>query len=259
MKGLRTAAILTLLSSGLAIGQIGSGRGMGYTVIGPNGPIPGIKNAPFSAETLTTTAQTLADGNHIRREQHGTIFRDSEGRVRKDEEAGFFSPPGSTKPRHITIQDPVQQVMIFLQPGPRWASVHHLPRSAPSMGGQSLPTRPKISDSQPAKQCCTAITGRGIQASSEDLGRRDIEGITVLGTRTRQTIEAGQIGNEKPLVTINESWYSPELGMELFSKRDDPQSGQTITKIVNIQRGEPDPALFQIPPDYTVHEDKPQQ
>ena len=49
-------------------------------------------------------------------------------------------------------------------------------------------------------------------------------------------------------------WYSPELQTVVYSKRDDPMAGQSITRLTKIVRAEPDPALFQIPADYTLSE-----
>jgi len=45
----------------------------------------------------------------------------------------------------------------------------------------------------------------------------------------------------------------------LLEKHDDPQSGQRIMKLTNIQTNEPDPSLFQIPSDYTVKDDEAQK
>ena len=37
-----------------------------------------------------------------------------------------------------------------------------------------------------------------------------IEGIHTEGTRTVTVIEAGKIGNERPIEIVSEKWYSPE-------------------------------------------------
>jgi hypothetical protein len=74
------------------------------------------------------------------------------------------------------------------------------------------------------------------------------------GQRVTVTIEAGKNCNERPIVTVNERWYSPELQTVIFSKNSDPRIGETIYKLINIDRGEPDSSLFQVPADYTVEE-----
>lgn len=79
-----------------------------------------------------------------------------------------------------------------------------------------------------------------------------IEGVGAVGTRMTGTTEANVIGNSQPIVRVNETWFSPELRMPVLTKYSDPQSGNTTHKLVSLVRSEPDPALFQIPSDYTV-------
>lgn len=47
-------------------------------------------------------------------------------------------------------------------------------------------------------------------------------------------------------------WNSPELKIMLLSTRHDPRSGDDTTKLENLSRAEPDPALFQPPADYQI-------
>jgi hypothetical protein len=74
------------------------------------------------------------------------------------------------------------------------------------------------------------------------------------GTRITLTIPAGKIGNERPIATVNERWYSQELQTVVLTKNSDPRMGETTYRLTNINRGEPDPSLFQVPADYTVEE-----
>ncbi len=89
---------------------------------------------------------------------------------------------------------------------------------------------------------------------SETLGKQMIEGIEATGTRSVETIAAGTIGNERPIEVINERWYSQELQTVIMTKHSDPRFGETVFKLTNINRSEPDAALFQVPSDYTVRE-----
>jgi hypothetical protein len=82
-----------------------------------------------------------------------------------------------------------------------------------------------------------------------------MEGITVEGERITRTTPIGADGNDKPIDSIEEMWYSPELYITVLDKRSDPRNGEEITRLTNIIRGEPDPALFQVPPDYTIVDD----
>jgi hypothetical protein len=37
-----------------------------------------------------------------------------------------------------------------------------------------------------------------------------------------------------------------------MTKHSDPRTGDNTYRLTNINRAEPDPSLFQVPPDYTV-------
>ena len=63
-----------------------------------------VKGAPYSAEEVNETSQVLADGTRIHRENRTTVYRDSEGRTRRE------------TPDNITITDPVANVTYFLDP-----------------------------------------------------------------------------------------------------------------------------------------------
>ena len=84
--------------------------------------------------------------------------------------------------------------------------------------------------------------------AGEPLGKQMIEGVNAEGTRSVQTIEAGAIGNDRPIAITNESWYSDELQMQVMSKRTDPRTGDESFRLTNIRRGEPGAYLFQPPP-----------
>ena len=66
------------------------------------------------------------------------------------------------------------------------------------------------------------------------------------------------MGNDRPITTVHETWMSPELNMAISTKISDPRSGESTTKLTNISRAEPDPALFQVPAGYSVAEEQKQ-
>jgi len=90
---------------------------------------------------------------------------------------------------------------------------------------------------------------RGAGAVSP-LGSKDIEGQPANGERTSWTIEAGKVGNEKPIVIFREVWNSPDLMLTLSSRDFDPRSGEVNYRLQNLRRGEPDTALMKVPADY---------
>ncbi len=95
------------------------------------------------------------------------------------------------------------------------------------------------------------------QPKKESLGTQQIEGVAAEGTRITRTIPAGTIGNEKPIDIVLETWTSTDLHVLVLSKRSDPRFGETVYRLTNVKRGEPDAALFQVPGDFTTQQEPP--
>lgn len=246
MKSLqwRIAVVLLVALSPLVARARGGGGGGGFISVQVSSGFMGIKGVPLSADTVNESTQTLIDGNRVHHETHGKFFRDSEGRTRNETELGN----GDTQIFRIIIQDPVRQVFILLDSPNKTARVQHFPKP-PSQSSPVAPAKPPVSPPTESKPVL----------NTEDLGSKEIEGFTVYGTRRSHTIEAGKEGNDKPITTVNETWYSPDLKTALLTIHEDPRSGQTIMRLTNIHTGDPDPLLFQVPPDYTVKEISNQQ
>lgn len=253
-------------SAGQASGNVRSSVGMVGGIGGFVGTAPGgVKGQPFSADVIEETDQFLADGNHIHRENHGKIFRDSEGRSRTENEIGG-DMPGIKLFVHILIVDPVQNTFIMLDPRNKVATVHNfgkLTGAVPdlkSVPSKAQPVKTGTAASDPQSQALLQdlrdrqSQGMSRQHSREDLGTMEIEGFTVKGTRLTTTIPAGAMGNDKPMTTTSERWFSEDLKMDLLTKSNSPESGQHVRKLVNIRSGDPDPLIFQVPVDYTVKE-----
>ena len=75
-----------------------------------------VKGAPYSAQAVTETTQTLSDGNRIVNKSTATIYRDSEGRTRREQTLRVFGPFAATSepPQTIFISDPVAGVNYAL-------------------------------------------------------------------------------------------------------------------------------------------------
>src|SRR5580704_16098647 len=76
-----------------------------------------VKNAPYSAQSVTETTQTLGDGNRIHRKTSSNLYRDSEGRTRHEESLGAIGPyTASSEPaaQSIFINDPVANTNLIL-------------------------------------------------------------------------------------------------------------------------------------------------
>jgi hypothetical protein len=247
-----------------------------------------VKGQPYSAEAVNETTQVLADGNKIVNRSSTTMYRDSEGRERREEAIGKIGgwTSGGEPEKAVFISDPVARMSYTLHTKDRTAekipAVGNLPGTmlrtntltATGGGSNSIDYSYKIgaeagaAHAGEATQAVVAGGRGGVIATAgairieprtggpapkiENLGTQTIEGVVAEGTRTTQTIPAGQIGNEREINIVSERWYSQELGVVIMTKRSDPRSGETVYKLTNVSRAEPQHYLFEIPSDYTV-------
>lgn len=204
-----------------------------------------VKGAPFSAVATSTTTQTLADGNHITRTTQTKVYRDSQGRFRKDVTLPAISSLAASGQPHsfVHISDPVAGTSYVLQPDQKVA------RQMPGPGGMKVRTGGGPGGNMFYRHFKGSAEGT---AKTESLGPQTIEGMTTEWTRTTRTIPAGEMGNEKPITIKSEHWYSADLQMDIKSTHSDPRFGDTTYTLTKIQRTEPDASLFAVPPDYTV-------
>jgi hypothetical protein len=92
----------------------------------------------------------------------------------------------------------------------------------------------------------------GAYEPAEDLGEQVLEGLLVKGTRMKDTIPAGTIGNDRQIDIVTERWYSEDINAMVLERHSDPRFGETTYRLVNVVRGEPSPDLFQVPQGYEV-------
>jgi len=250
-----------------------------------------VKGAPYSAEAVTETIQTLGDGNRIVNRLTSSVFRDSEGRTRREQTLKGLGALGAGEEQlqTIFINDPVAGVTYSLDsrshtahksmplkfnfttkfpPGPESQSFEFkVERGAPAAGAVIM-TAPLGAGPEGARIPPPGIEG-AVGAGTyvfrtregpnpnevkEQLGKQTIEGVEAEGTRTTVTIPAGEIGNERPIEIVSERWYSPELQLVVMSRTSDPRMGETTYKLTNINRTEPAKSLFEVPAGYTVKE-----
>ncbi len=266
---------LLLLMTGIAGAQVS-----GHAVAAPAGVTNAtaaatVRNSPFSAETVSQYDRALDNGGHIHRETRGKIYRDSQGRMRTDSDMPS-AQPGAERFEHITINDPVLREIISLNPKTKTATIFHLgqgvvqtaPMAIASAAGSPVnvvPAQAGLKSSERSSPAGVATTSKmaarlgitPVETRTEGMGNRYIEGVNATGTRTTRIIDAGSIGNDKPIVSVTETWFSPELKMTVLTETNDGQSGHNTTKLINIVRTEPIAQLFQVPSDYTVKDTQP--
>jgi hypothetical protein len=261
----RSTIALALMSSAGLFGQEGMHRMRGPAP-GPGAPgdfvfrgaqfsFAGrvVKGAPYSAQAVTQFTQTLADGNRIQRTNTASIARDSEGRTRTEESmAGIGAMAASDRNTKVVfIHDPVAGMSYALDPNRRIARQMQVSFRGRAEGAPEHGPRPgaeaRGDDARPRQ------TARP-EVKTEDLGIQTMEGVAVQGRRVTRTIPAAQAGSQRDIEVVTETWVSQDLQAVVMSKTSDPRFGDTIYKLTNVSRTEPDHSLFSVPSDYTVQQ-----
>lgn len=206
-----------------------------------------VTGAPYSAQAVTEHTQTLQDGNNIHTTITANVYRDSQGRTRREGELGAVGPWAVQGNAHkvITITDPVAGFIHTLNPDTQVA--REMPFRAHAGAGNGT-----VAGEHRFQQ-----RHESANVTTESLGTQVIGGVAAQGTRITRTIPAGQVGNQAPILITVERWYSPELQTDVMRKEMNPQFGQTTFQLTNIVRAEPDAALFQVPANYTLESGRP--
>jgi hypothetical protein len=208
-----------------------------------------VKGAPFSATATSETTSTLQDGSVLHRTSQVSMYRDSQGRSRREATFTGFGPltaSGAAK-KMVMISDPVAGVHIMLDDQQKVA--HKLALHTHGGSGADAKSAPAFAGKMQERMQQDEAAGL---LKKESLGTQTINGLVAEGTRTTHIIPAGQIGNEKALQVVSERWYSADLQIVLKSTRTDPRFGTTTYTVTNVQRTEPAATLFAVPAEYTV-------
>ena len=168
------------------------------------------------------------------------IMRDTAGRIYQ--ERWFLVPKnGKSESTMSTIQiaDPIEHTLYNCMVGAK--------RCYLTTWGGSTKTvyRPEIGPSGPLPD------GTG-DRTSQDPGTSNLNGINTVGYREITTINTGVAGNDQPMVTSREFWYAPQLGINLVSKLDSPDTGKQEFLVTEISASEPEPQKFIIPEGYAI-------
>src|SRR5208283_4026947 len=89
-----------------------------------------VTGAPYSAVTITETRQTLADGNTISRKVQANVFRDGQGRTRRETTLTGVGPLAATGASRtfVRIYDPVAGTAFVLHQDTKVAEKLPMPR-----------------------------------------------------------------------------------------------------------------------------------
>jgi hypothetical protein len=175
--------------------------------------------------------QQASNGNQIQQKTISNVYRDSQGRTRREENFGGHSV--------VFISDPASGFDYVLEPENKTARKMPSIPANPMAMARNFPPGPRNPIVESGVQAVP-----GVQASTEPLGQQTIEGVVVDGKRITTSTPAGTI--------VTEEWFSAELQVVVLSKTTGQRLGETTYRLTNIRREEPATSLFTLPADYVV-------
>jgi len=199
-----------------------------------NWEAPLVSGHPYSAVARTITRSP--DGAHVDRSVTEMIYRDDQGRQRRELNGG----------KNISILDPAAGVTYNLSPETKTATKRVLQPS-------TIANQTKASSQSPFEMASAQARNRP-NLTVEDLGTQVVNGISAQGVRTTSVTPIGTIGNDRELKNTVERWVSTDLHVLVKSVTTNSQSGATTYELTNLILGPPDPTLFEVPAGYTIQE-----
>ena len=219
------------------------------------GDIGVVANNPFHADVVFTPSRHPELLSELV-QRPLSVARDTQGRVRIERVGGEFQhdngPESGTKVQEhtITICDPVAETLTRINTVNATVTIIH-----------SRPSAPRSSDLQRTtlRSFCSSRLPSARAAAHpqvEDLGTQIIEGVEAHGERITLPMLVATTGEESPNGdNTSELWCSDSLSALVLRITANTKTGVKSTLAMQkIERTDPDPALFQIPPDYAVTE-----
>ena len=201
--------------------------------------VPNLPNAPFSLTLHTEWIHPLSNGGTYTVTNNRSIVRDSAGRIYQ--ERWLLMPKNSGEAAQMTaiqIDDPVAGLfytcMVF----------NKTCRITSSYRG--------LAHYQPEKMKSGRLANGKGSFLHEDLGSQSVAGLLCHGFRDTVTIDPGIYGNDTPMATAREFFYSPELGFNLSSTLDSAQLGRQVFTVTDLNTNEPESKRFQPPDGYKL-------
>jgi hypothetical protein len=244
-----TICILTAYSHARMSGQIGL---VSAPVLGNAGVVHG---EPYSMAHTVTTTKTLADGTKVTNERADREMRDSDGRTRIETKHKIN---GKEIPLFMNVSDPAAHTMMQIRQDQKDVIITHFPEQKPRSPAEEVQRAERRAKAE-AERDARMTPEERLARDGEPLGQRNIAGVLAEGRRFVRTIPIGQRGNDRELRIVTESWTSPDLKVVLEYSVDDPIEGRTESKVTELARAEPDPALFKVPEGYKVIDTHPER
>jgi hypothetical protein len=207
----------------------------------------------------------IADGNAVVKSKSGKEVKVENGRITIDgKEVGSGDGSGTHVGISREVIDGVPREEVRVQVVRIGEDAFQSARSVPPIPPIPPVPPPPVTSSTPVAPLppvppmpgistlrfeSTARLGKGTTTS---LGTKEFDGVKAEGKSTVWTIPAGEIGNRNAINVTSESWYSPELQVTVYSRYNDPRTGESIYRLAGIKRAEPPADLFKVPEGYSL-------
>ena len=215
-----------------------------------------VVGAPFSGVATTQFVSRATDGRRFVHTKSAWYYRDGQGRVRVELDLGANHPESagassSFEADSVLVIDPISHHRYMMYPLKRTAFV--LSVRGPST---AVPLRPPVAT--PDVDVSFSLPGHGpkppdVASETVALGEKEIEGSKVVGSRRVHVVRVGALGNGSPITVTAEQWFSPEMGVVVMhseASSTDLRMDEMTSRLHQVSRTEPNPALFTVPPDY---------
>jgi hypothetical protein len=209
--------------------------------------VPPRAKAPFTLILETTWMRPLGDGGSITTANKRKIARDADGRIYM--ERWWLAPPNTPERSEMTtiqISDPVAHTHIncFMMDPKKLCEMYtyeETPETVYDFFGPHSKGK---------------TVGQLGDVEWIDLGKQNVAGVETIGRKVISHFNPGVFGNDRMMTIEREFWYSPKLGFNMLSKRNDPRFGNQSFTVTNLVLSDPDPQLYELPEGFTLHDNR---
>lgn len=215
--------------------------------------------APYTAHLTRTVNRVMPDGSSVNAVSTLVLARDRQGRIYEKTEHGSFFVQDPVKHQTLTWDSNRQVATLGQWPywsGRKgcWADEHGQNQSsfASDDDWHKIPASPGDAKLETIGTMAVSVDKR-VKARfvTENLGQKEINGLTAYGMRWSMT-PLEPVAPTDLQASTTELWKSSELDLTLLDVTSGPKYGSDRKELSDLQRGDPDPALFKPPQDYKV-------
>jgi hypothetical protein len=214
---------------------------------------------PYTAHLTRTVNRVMPDGSSANAVSTVVLARDRQGRIYEKFGGGS-----------VFVQDEAKLQTLTWGPHNQVAILGHWPYWSGRKGcwvdehGQNQSSFPSDEDwhkvpASPGDGKLETIASMAVSTNkrvkarivSENLGQKEINGLTAYGMRWTMTPLESVESSDLP-ETTTELWKSKEFDLDLVRVTSGPKYGSDREELSDLQRDDPDPALFEPPHGYKI-------